>query len=441
MKKDNKRSVTATLAAATCSLLGSNLATPVQAQEDTGWDFNTALLYYGEDNDRVQDLSLDMLARRSYVDDRFLTLGLTLDTLTGATPNGATPQDVVQTFTRPSGRSVYETPAGELPLDDTFHDTRVAMSASWQQPLARLYQLNVGASASKEYDYLHLGVNAKLSRDFNQRNTTVAAGVALSRDDVSPVGGIPTGFAPMLDAVDDEDDEGYSKGPDQTKDILDVVLGVTQIISKNMLVQLNYSYSDNSGYLGDPYKIISVVDGTTGDVVPIPPTPEPGPLYLYRYEERPDSRVKHSLYAQGKYYMNGKILDIAYRYMSDDWEIDSHTLDMRYRWPFGKSRYLEPHVRFYTQTAADFYSLSLVDGDPLPDYASADSRLGDFDAITVGLKYGWKTRNGNDMNLRLEAYQQTSNVSSDQLIGNQVGRDNVPDLTAVIFQFGYRFGN
>jgi hypothetical protein len=418
----------------------------VRAQEEPGWDFNTALLYYGEDNDRVQDVSLSLLARRMFVDDRNLSLGLTADTLTGATPNGALPMPFVQTFTRPSGRSVYSTPPGEFPLDDTFRDTRIAATASWQQPLGRLYEFNVGVSASSEYDYTHAGLNAKISRDFNKRNTTVSAGLALARDEVDPVGGAPVGLSQMPDAVrggDDDDNggEGGNRGPSETKDIFDIVLGVTQVVNRNFLVQVNYSYSDSSGYLTDPYKILSVVDGTTGDVVPVTPTPGvDGPSHLYLFENRPDSRTKHSLYTQGKYYMNGKVLDISYRYMTDDWEIDSHTLDMRFRWPIGGSGYLEPHLRLYTQSAADFYTLSLIDGDPLPEYASADYRLGDFDAITVGLKYGWKTSGGNNMNVRLELYQQSGNVSSSQLIGNQLDRDSYPDLNAIIFQYGYHFG-
>ena len=70
MKDNTPKSVSAALAAATCSLLGTVPAAPVQAQEEPNWDFNTALLYYGEDNDRVQDLSLSILAKRFYVDDR-----------------------------------------------------------------------------------------------------------------------------------------------------------------------------------------------------------------------------------------------------------------------------------------------------------------------------------------------------------------------------------
>jgi hypothetical protein len=445
MSKMDKACVSGVLAAATCTLLGSALPEPVQAQEEPGWSFDTALLYYGEDEDRVQDLSLSAIATRTLLDDRSLTLGMTVDTLTGASPNGALPQAFVQTFTQPSGKRTFTTDANELPIDDTFRDTRVAVTANWQQPLGRLYQLNVGASASNEYDYTHLGLNARIARDFNQRNTTLSAGLAIARDDISPVGGTPDPLAPMrLADRDDDDGEGEGGGlgrGSESKDVLDVVFGVTQVLSRDLIVQANYSYSDSSGYLNDPYKVLSVVDGVTGIVVPFTLPPGiAGPSHLYRYENRPGDRSKHSLYTRAKYYMGGKVLDASYRYMTDDWEIDSHTLDLRYRWPLGERSYIEPHFRYYTQTAAEFYSLDLIDGEPLPEYTSADYRLGDFDAITAGLKYGWSTRGGNDFSGRLELYRETSNLSASDLIGAQVDQDNVPDLNAVILQVGYRFG-
>ena len=89
MKRRDNRSISAALAAATCSLLGGGIPAPVDAQEEPAWDFNTSLLYYGEDDDRVKDYSVSAIARRMFVDDRFLTIGLTVDVLTGATPNGA----------------------------------------------------------------------------------------------------------------------------------------------------------------------------------------------------------------------------------------------------------------------------------------------------------------------------------------------------------------
>ncbi|MDH5621754.1 MAG: DUF3570 domain-containing protein [Gammaproteobacteria bacterium] len=430
------QSISVSLASATCALLGGVTPAAVQAQEEPGWDFNTSLLYYGEDADRVQDLSISVLATRTFMDDRALTMGLTVDALTGATPNGGQYQSVPQTFTSPSGNSVFTAPAGTLALDDSFRDTRVALSANWSQPFSRLYTFDVGMSASKEYDYMHLGANAKISRDFNQRNTTVSAGLAYAADSLNPVGGTPTPLTPMADVGD----LGNRIG-DQDKDVVDLVLGVTQVISRNLVVQANYSFSDSSGYLNDPYKIVSIVDAVTGDVVPRTPAPGlQGPSHEYVFESRPDQRTKHSLYGQAKYYMNGKVLDASYRYMTDDWDIDSHTVDLRFRWPVGEKAYLEPHLRYYTQTEANFYQVGLVDGAPLPLYASSDYRLGNFDGITAGLKYGWTTRNDNDMSVRLELYQQRGSIPADRLIGNQVGQFEYPDLDAVILQFSYRFG-
>jgi len=430
------QSISVSLASATCALLGGVTPAAVQAQEEPGWDFNTSLLYYGEDADRVQDLSISVLATRTFMDDRALTMGLTVDALTGATPNGGQYQSVPQTFTSPSGNAVFTVPAGELALDDSFRDTRVALSANWSQPFGRLYAFNAGMSASKEYDYLHLGANAGISRDFNQRNTTVSAGFAYAADSLNPVGGTPTPLSSMADVGDLSNRIG-----DEDKDVVDFVLGVSQVISRNLVVQANYSFSDSSGYLNDPYKIVSIVDAVTGDVVPRTPAPGlQGPSHEYVFESRPDQRTKHSLYGQAKYFMNGKVLDASYRYMTDDWDIDSHTVDLRLRWPVGEKAYLEPHLRYYTQTEANFYQVGLVDGAPLPMYASSDYRLGSFDAITAGLKYGWTTRNDNDMSVRLELYQQRGSIPADRLIGNQVGLFEYPDLNAVILQFSYRFG-
>jgi len=435
VNKKRSKSVSKALATATCALLGTS-ASPVQAQEEHTWDFNTALLYYGESDDRVKAYSVALLARRSFADDKLLTLGLTVDSLTGATPFGAAPMDVAQTITRPSGNSTFTVPDTELPLYDGFRDTRVAVHASWEQPLGRLYSGSAGLSFSDEYDYTHAGLSFGLSRDFNKRNTTVSLGVALSKDEYDVIGGAPIPLTPMLDVGD------FSNKLDtDDKDVVDLLFGVTQVVSRNLLVQMNYSYSDSSGYLNDPYKILSVVDPVTGDTLARTPTPGvEGPSHEFLFESRPDERVKHSLYTQAKYFMNGKVLDISYRYMTDDWDIDSHTIDARFRIPFGDRRYIEPHIRFYTQTEANFYRASLTDGEPLPLFASPDYRLGAFDAITAGAKYGWKTNSGHDFSVRLEYYMQDGDVPSGQLIGNQLQRNLYPGLDAIIFNFSYGFG-
>lgn len=433
MRDDNNLS--ATLAAATCALLGASAAAPAAAEESERWAFDTALLYYGESDDRVQDVSATIGAQRAFADDRLLNLTLTADTLTGASASGAIATNAPQTFTSPSGRAVYTTSAGEIPLDDTFKDTRFALNAGWSQPLARLYTLSAGLGFSTEYDYTHIGANLSLARDFNKRNTTVSAGLAYSQDDIDPVGGAPVPLSQMLDVGN-----GSNKRSSDTKDVVDVLFGVTQVLSRNTLLRVNYSFSQSSGYLNDPYKILSVVDGTTGDTILRVPSPGvQGPTGVYLYESRPDSRAKHSLYAEMKHAFGAPVLYGSLRFMTDDWGIDSQTGEVRLRWPVGGASYVEPQLRYYMQSQADFYRPSLVQGATLPTYASADFRLGEFDAVTVGVKFGHRTAGGNEWSARLEYYQQSGTIARQQLIGNQLAREQYPDLTAVIAQFGYRF--
>jgi len=432
----SSNSLQSKLAAATCALLGTAATQPASASDADAWSFDSSVLYYGESDDRVQDISAAVAAKRDFGDERSLSLSLTADTLTGASASGAIALDRVQTFTSPSGKATYSTPARDVPLDDTFHDTRFALTAAWTQPLARLYTVSAGLGFSTEYDYRHLGANLSLARDFNKRNTTLSLGLAYSQDDIDPVGGAPVPLSQMLDVGD-----GSNKLGSDSKTVLDLLVGFTQVLGRNTVLRVNYSYSDSSGYLNDPYKILSVVDPATGDTIArVPAAGLAGSSGVYLFESRPDARTKQSVYAEVKHAFGKPVLRGAYRFMTDDWGIDSSTLETSLRWPVGASSYIEPQLRYYTQSAADFYRASLVSSQPLPQYASADFRLGEFDATTLGVKFGHRTGGGNEWSVRAEYYQQNGSVPGEQIIGHQRNREQYPDLSAVIVQFGYKFG-
>jgi hypothetical protein len=426
------REVGTPLAAATCALLGQSVPGVVAAQELAPWDIDTSMLIYSESDGRVRDTSLNLWARKEMREEKFLSLTLAIDSLTGASPSGATPANVVQTFTSPSGNSDYTVAPGAQVLDSSFLDTRTALSASWEMPVTRLGLLSVGASLSDEFDYTHTGVNARFARDFNNRNTTLSFGLALANDTVSPVGGSPLPLAPMLGLGDIRNKDG-----DQAKDVTDWLIGVSQVLNRHTIVQVNFSLSQSDGYLTDPYKLLSVVDPVTGNPVAGPPG---SGRYAYLYESRPDTRDKQSVYALLKRDFSGDVLEASYRYMTDDWDVVSHTVELRYRWNFGGSRYLQPHLRFYQQTAADFYDTVLFAGAPLPAYATADYRLGEFDGMTVGLKYGQATARGAEWSARIEYYTQSGNASPGAAVGALANLDLYPDLNALIAQFSYKFG-
>ena len=122
------------LNAAALALLGLSQASAA-ADAVPGWSFDTSTLVYSEADGRVQAAEPRVRATRTWDSGRSASLGLTLDTLTGASPNGATPSSAPQTFTTPSGNGSYTIAAGETPLDDTFRDTRIALDASFSTPL------------------------------------------------------------------------------------------------------------------------------------------------------------------------------------------------------------------------------------------------------------------------------------------------------------------
>jgi hypothetical protein len=422
--------VASLLAAATCALV-PGASQPSIAKEETPkspWKFDMALMHYGE-QDRISSTTAKFFVSKGFGVDRGLGLSFSVDALTGPSANGAQASTGPQTFTTPSGNFSYSTPAGLTPLDPTFLDTRTALTANWNQPISKRWAWDVGVALSNEYDYTHAGVNTRFARSFNQRNSTLSAAVAFGFDTISPVGGAPIPFAPML-----EPGQAGNKLGDDDKTVFDFVLGWTQVINRRTLAQFNYSLSSSAGYLTDPYKFVSVVDPDSGL-----PTAGPGSLDLYRFESRPDSRTRHGIYAQVRHLLRRDIVDLSYRYYTDDWDVRSHTLEARYRWKLRPRSYLEPHIRLYDQSAADFYATTLVDEDELPDYVTADYRLGKFLAYTVGLKYGFAYKKLDEISFRLEYYNQAGDSSPADAVGVQQELDMFPTVQAIIFQVGFKF--
>jgi len=213
-----------------------------------------------------------------------------------------------------------------------------------------------------------------------------------------------------------------------------VLLGLTQVINRQTLMQFNYTYSNVSGYQNDAFKIVPLVD--SGGLPATASTSLIAGDLPYLYENRPDSRTRHALFWKTVYSPGEDVLRFSFRHYWDDWGIDSDTLDLRYRYKLSDSNYLQPHLRFYSQSAADFYAHSLVDGATLPQYVTADHRLGEFDSTTLGLKWGHVLGPDNEFSTRLEIMQQDSKVVG-VTIGDQNSNDIAPDLDAIMFSVGY----
>jgi hypothetical protein len=371
------------------------------------------VLYYKE-VDRVSAIEPVLSAKRRFdKEDRFFNAKFVLDVLTGPSPTGVSKANIAQTFTSPSGGKTYTVQPGQLPTNDEFKDTRIAATLGWQEPLSRLSRINFAGNFSHEYDFQSFGASVGYQQDFNEKNTTFNVGVSYESDTISPVGGVPvergvegTPTTPVATQP--------KRGTSENKTVIDALVGISQVFNRHLIGQINYGISRSEGYMEDPYKLFSVVDAA-------------GTPQQYQYEKRPDDRMKHSIFTQLKYIFNEDILSFGYRFMLDNWGINSHTIDLRYRASLFGSHYLEPHARIYMQSAADFYSYNFASTSLSADQnASADYRLGEMMAYTAGLKYGFKAFRDHDLALKAEYYMQDP-------------KDQQDSLKAIILNLSYYF--
>jgi hypothetical protein len=441
------------LIAASCALLGASGARSQEAatQSDdaeadsgtTDWVLDSAVAYYHE-NGRIQAIEPVVNVRNDNGNGDIVSLNLTYDSLSGSSPNGALPSNKPQTFASPSGKSlsatphtyttasgqiavqsapIYTTNPGQLPVDPKYHDQRLAVAGSWQIPWSRLTRSTFGGKLSFEHDFLSAGLNASIAHDFNQKNTTVSFAINDESDSLRPIGGAPL---PASDYA------LFEKTGHKSKNGVGLLLGVTQVMSRAWLTEFNLSADRFTGYLNDPYKIISVLNssGDTGG---------------YLYEKRPDIRTRKSAYLENRLAWDQASAGLSLRYMTDDWHVNSATAQLRVRWwMFDRNQYLEPTIRWYRQTAANFYTpwISSSAGQTL-SYASADARLGAFHALTYGLKYAVKLdqqldQPGSEFSVRFEYYQQTFDHRAATPSALQ-GLDLYPGLQAILLQVGFSY--
>ncbi len=439
------------LAAAAAGLLASGHAKGQEAPvEQPSTTIDSALLVYHEVN-RVQAIEPEVNVSHKIDEDSTFIFGIAADSLTGATPLGAVPSSLPQTYVRPykviplgtpvtvtsaSGGSTVviippptgaktqtlgastTVPPNTYPLDRGFYDQRVAAHLGWEQALTQTLKLDGGVAYSKEHDYRSQSVHVGLTQDFNAHNTTVSAAVNYESNLSFPLGGTPTPLTVM---------NADWKGPDASLHEMDAVVGITQVMSRRWLATLSYSYSDAHGYQTDPYKLVSVVDPVSGQ-----PTEQ-------LYESRPDLRRKQSLFFDNKIHLPSDVIAASMRAYKDDWGIKSVTADLRYRWQMGSDYYLEPHLRYYSQGAADFFHYYLVSGEAIPEYASADTRLAKFHAQTYGLKLGMPVDETSEVNVRIEYYDQHGNGSPAGAIGQLQQQNLFPDLKAYTLLLGFTY--
>ena len=223
------------------------------------------------------------------------------------------------------------------------------------------YAVSLGGFVSSEQDFLSRGGSVNVQIFSEDRNRTWLLGAAGTNDRINATNGV---------------------APNSRRNSAEFVVGVTQALSPNDIVQSNLTYYTGHGYYSDPYKPLDTR-----------PTTRETWAWLTRYNHyfaEPDATLK-----------------LGYRLLHDSFGSTSNMFEVAWAQALPWGFTVTPGLRFYTQTAADFYMnppfpKGYVDGQ---DY-SADTRLASFGAITAGVIVGKTLWDGWNVSLRADYYRQ-----------------------------------
>jgi len=392
------------------------------AAEAEYFDLNTMFSRYSESGNRMK-VEVYQATAAIPINDKFsLKVNGVKDIISGASP-------------------IYYYPkSGQLKMQKSqasIHDVRDS------QELASTYTykggslgLGVGRSSENDYDSNYFNIDSRT--EFNSKRTVLATGYGFSSDQVWAVDHCDTSRDnnPFQHNTHDyhcilpntgknwpapfyTQDGMYKRpGVGGDKSTHQGLLGVTQILNKDALIQSNFTYSRSDGYLSDPYK------EAFAPGVPGTPVIAPYSLSGFFHDSRPDSRDQFAFltrYVQHFSKLNSAAMHVDYRYYADTWGVDAHTFEFAWVQPIYAGWEITPRGRYYTQGSADFYApyftAARADG-----HYSSDYRLAQFGAFGGGVQINKQLFDHATLGFGIDFYERKENYSLST--GKGTGLDN-----------------
>lgn len=349
------------------------LIQPVQAgRAEETYDSDFQYAHYEESGERMKVDVFELSAAAPIGKAFSVSLDLIRDTMSGASPmfnvrdaNGQVKQQL-------SGASIA--------------DQRDVVNVGLNYAMDTV-TLGLTGGVSGEDDYLSRYFGTKLSWELD-KSTTLSASASYAFDDVFPTGGTYRN----------------SKFNQQ------YLLGVTQIVNKNTLIQSNMTFGYNQGFLSDPYKKVFVENAVGSPILD---------------DTRPDKKFQWAWltrYVGNFKSLNRAALHADYRLYVDDWGVVSHMVETSWHQPIIDEWQIIPRFRYYTQYEANFYQ-AIFDGATIGKYHSSDYRLAGFGTLGGGIKLSKNfLMSGFIKDIKLQAaFDYFDRKASYQLGGNDTG--------------------
>jgi hypothetical protein len=270
---------------------------------------------------------------------------------------------------------------------------------------------NADVSFSNEYDYTSIGFGGGIACLFNDKNTELSLKANVYLDQWRPI--YPTelheyskygpdflyqGYFAEVTVWNQKEEVATAYLPSAFQAISDVnrnsysaSVGFSQVVSKKLQASVFFDVLQQQGLLSTPYHRIYFADKANyyiGQAEYISNYESENNAGVYKLaddiERLPDSRFKLPIGARLNYYINERfVLRTYYRYYSDNWDIQSHTVNIELPLKVSDRFTIFPMYRFYTQTQSKYYA-PYEKHLSTEKYYTSDPDLATFDANQYG---------------------------------------------------------
>jgi hypothetical protein len=280
---------------------------------------------------------------------------------------------------------------------------KYSISANYYMDMVTSASIDVETSGASEYkeerkqysfsfDYLRGKTTYSLSYTNSEENDYEAEtfSFGISQDLFGDLTTISMGFSKGADVVmrtiSDPDSGGRIVDPSFEQDIdrWSYRVGVSQILTKNLIAALELEVITDEGYLNNPYRTYRFV------------RPDDERKFALATEIYPRTRTSNAIALNAKYFLSYRAaLQGGYRFFTDTWGIRADTYSLGYTHPLGNTPWVfEVSYRFYDQSKADFYR-DLFDRADQQNFMARDKELSTLKSHTlrIGASYEF-VRNG-----------------------------------------------
>ncbi|MCX7056903.1 MAG: DUF3570 domain-containing protein [Proteobacteria bacterium] len=321
------------------------------------------------------------------------------------TPNG-TPQELV--YTRDT--QLHQTMSYASP--EIRKQANLSYGRDWNDA-----SLDMGAGISDEPDFRSTFGSVSFRRNLNDKRTSVNVGLSYTHGDTHATWDTVYTHRQRTDAYPDQFATlSIGGGMNErritgTRQDIALTAGVSQVVNKNDVFSTGFGFTRTTGFLANPYKFVTVFY-----VYPEIDTSLPSGIYNLgisplQLEKRPSLRNQFTwdtgyLHFFEKFNAAGRL---HYSLFADNWGVRAHTVDAEWRQTLGSAWTLTPRLRYYTQSAANFYAPYFFSSDQTganSDLAShvfsSDERLSAFGTLSPGVTLTRQLAKGLSLEFALE---------------------------------------